>query len=269
MLDENPAMDASARPDDTPTGGMAHQSSFLTIKEVNTISRARTLRLAVGDVIIGTDSQIYRGGIIEFQTVMEECDEENGVLLTIWRDGAIFHVIGFGPLGVTLEFASPENIEQISKDLENFTFPKREELSVFEVLRNFARRCEIIDTSPSQLAFIAPPLWLIQHRLIEPLMAVMAIYAITFVVHWALFIIAYILMSLYFKRGYLMMLRSFIIYKEYQMWVVIAARDVKEVQQICRKFDPKTRFRDSQVGDPVIEETAPKKKRRRSSIPGM
>lgn len=268
MLDENPEMEQPPQRDGTSAEGASHQRNFLTIKEVNTISRARTLRLAVGDVIIGIDSKIYSGGIIEFQTVMEECDEDEGVLLTVWRNGAFFNVIGYGPLGVTLEFASPENIEQISKDLENYTFPKREELSVFEVLRNLTRRCEIIDTSPSQLAFLAPPLWLIQHRLVEPLMAVMAIYAITFAVHWALFIIAYILMSLYFKRGYLMMLRSFIIYKEYQMWIVIAARNTKEVQEICRKFDPKTRFRDSLVGEPQIDEP-PKKKRRRSSIPGM
>ena len=268
MLDENPEMQQQAPSGENATEASSHQRSFLTIKEVNTISRARTLRLAVGDVIIGTDSKIYNGGIIEFQTVMEECDEDEGILLTIWRNGAIFNVIGFGPLGVTLEFASPENIEQVSKDLENYSFPKRDELSVFEVLRNLTRRCEIIDTSPSQLAFLAPPLWLIQHLLVEPLMALAAIYAITFVVHWSLFIIAYILMSLYFKRGYLMMLRSFIIYKDYQMWIVIAARDVKEVQEICRKFDPKTRFRDSLVGEPQVDE-APKKKRRRSSIPGI
>jgi hypothetical protein len=50
--------------------------------------------------------------------------------------------------------------------------------------------------------------------------------------------------------------------------LVIAARDLKDVQQICRQIDPKTRFRNSLVGEPVIDE-APTKKRRRSSIPGM
>jgi len=269
MLDDNTAPEERARPDTGPASAEMHQGNFLSIKEVNTISRARTLRLSPGDVIIGTDSSLYAGGIIEFQTLMEECDEEKGVLLTIWRDGAIFNIIGFGPLGVTLEFANPETAERISRDLGNYTFPKREELRVYEVLRNLYRRCEIIDTSPSQLAFIAPALWLIQHRLVEPLMAIIAIYSITFVVHWSLFVIAYILMSLYFKRGYLMMLRSFIIYKDYQMWVVLAARDLKEVQEICRRFDPKTRFRNSLVGEPKIEEEKPKKKKRRSSIPGM
>ena len=79
---------------------------------------------------------------------------------------------------------------------------------------------------------------------------------------------SYILLALYFKRGYLMMLRSFIIYKEYQMWMVIAARDLKEVQGIIRKIDGKTRFRNSLVGDPETDPEPKKKKRKRSSIPG-
>ena len=269
MLNDSPMANEDIMPDLDQASPGSVQRNFLSIKEVNTISRARTLRLNPGYVIIGTDGQLFSGGIIDFQNLMEECDEEEGVLLTIWHDGTIYNVIGYGPLGVTLEFANPEMMERISKDLESYTFPKKEELKVFEVLRSFTRQCEIIDTTPSQLAFIVPGLWLLQHRLFEPLLALVAIYSITFVVHWVLFVIAYVLMSLYFKRGYLMMLRSFIIYKDFQMWIVIAARDLKEVQHVSRKFDPKCRFRNSLVGDPQVDEPKAPKKKRRSSIPGM
>lgn len=271
MLNDAPMAQEDVLPDlnmDQASSG-SPQRNFLTIKEVNTISRARTLRLNPGDVIIGTDGQLFTGGIIDFQNLMEECDEDEGVLLTIWHDGTIYNVIGYGPLGITLEFANPDMMERISNDLASYTFPKKDELRVYEVLRSFTRRCEIIDTTPSQLAFIAPTLWLIQHRLFEPLLALIAIYSITFVVHWSLFVIAYALMSLYFKRGYLMMLRSFIIYKDFQMWIVLAAHDLKEVQEVCRKFDPKCRFRNSLVGEPQVDEPKAQKKKRRSSIPGM
>ena len=243
-------------------------SSLLVIKEVNAISRARTLRLAVGDIIFGVDGQVYKDGIIEFQTLMEECDEEAGVVLTVLRKGCIFNIIGYGPLGVTLEFPKPEDLEEIVKTIKDYQFPVREDLVVFEVLKDLYRRCEIIDTSPDPIAFYVPPIWLIQNRLFEPLLAVSVIYAITFAVHWVLFVISYILLALYFKRGYLMMLRSFIIYKEYQMWMVIAARDLKEAQQIVRQIDGKARFRNSLVGDPEPNPEPPKKKRKRSSIPG-
>jgi len=259
-------------PDESLEAGLGDNvnaySSLLVIKEVNAISRARTLRLSVGDVIFGVDGQVYKDGIIEFQTLMEECDEETGVVLTILRKDCIFNVIAYGPLGLTLEFPKPEDLEEIVKNIKSYDFPPREELVVFEVLKNLYRQCEIVDTSPDPVAFYAPPIWLIQNRLFEPLLAVTVIYAITFAVHWVLFVISYILLALYFKRGYLMMLRSFIIYKDYQMWMVIAAHDLKEVQQIVRKIDEKARFRNSLVGDPVVAEEPKKKKRKRSSIPG-
>jgi len=243
-------------------------STFIKIGEVNTISRARALRIVTDDVIIGIDGEIYKDGIIELKALLEECDEDLGVALTIWRAGTIFNVIAYGPLGATLEIASAEDAEAIGKDVSDYRFPKRDELTIFEVLRNLTRKCEIIDTTPSQTASIMPVVWLAQNRLFEPLLAILSIYAITFVVHWALFLVAYVVLALYFRRGSLMMLRSFIVYKEYQMWMVIAARDIKEVQEVCRRIDPKTQFRNSLVGDPVVEQP-PIKKRRRSSIPGM
>ena len=243
-------------------------STFIKISEVNTISRARAMRLSAGDVIIGVNGTVYAEGITEFKIELEECDEDLGLVLTIWRAGTIFNIIALGPLGATLEIASADEAEKISQDLAGYSFAKREDLHIYEVLRNLHRHCEIIDTNPTPTAAIMPAVWLAQNRLFEPLFAVLSIYAITFVVHWALFVISYVILGLYFKRGSLMMLRSFIIYKEYQMWMVIAARDLKEVQQICRQIDPKTRFRNSLVGEPVIDE-APTKKRRRSSIPGM
>jgi len=259
-------------PDESLESGLGENvnaySSLLAVKEINTISRARTLRLMEGDIIFGVDGQIYKDGIIEFQTLMEECDEEAGVLLTILRKDCIFNIIAYGPLGVTLEFPKPEDLEEIVKNIKSYDFPAREELIVFEVLKDLYRRCEIIDTSPDPVAFYVPPIWLIQNRLFEPLLAVSVIYAITFAVHWVLFVMSYILLALYFKRGYLMMLRSFIIYKEYQMWMVIAARDLKEVQITVRKIDEKARFRNSLIGDPEPPQEPKKKKRKRSSIPG-
>jgi hypothetical protein len=77
-----------------------------------------------------------------------------------------------------------------------------------------------------------------------------------------LFVIAYILLSLYFKKAQVPLRRSFSLFKERQMWLVIAARSLREVQEICRKIDPKCDFIDSEIG-PVPVDDAPVKKRRR------
>jgi hypothetical protein len=157
--------------------------------------------------------------------------------------------------------------EKIESDIREYTIPQKQNLIVFEVLRDLYRRCEIIDTTPDPIATYMPPLWLVQNRLFEPLLAISLIYTITFAVHWVLFVISYFVLCVYFKRASLMMLRSFIVYKQYQMWLVIAANDIKEVQLACRKMDPKSRFKNSLVGEPVVEEK-PKKKKKRSSVPG-
>ncbi|MBL6783241.1 MAG: hypothetical protein ISQ21_09425 [Alphaproteobacteria bacterium] len=242
-------------------------SNLICIKEVSTISRARSIRLQPGDVILGYDSQPFRSGINDFQELLEECDEEEGVLLTIWRNGLIYNVICYGPLGATYEFINSEIAEKVQIDIKDYTFPKKQNLVVYEVLRDLYRRCEIIDTTPDPVATYVPPVWLIQHRLFEPLLAVSLIYAITFAVHWVLFLISYAVLCVYFKRASLMMLRSFIVYRQYQMWLVIAASDLREVQEAIRTIDPKTQFKNSLIGDPV-EDEKPKKKKKRSAIPG-
>ncbi len=141
-------------------------------------------------------------------------------------------MIAYGPLGATFEFINSETAEKIELDIENYSFPQRDQLTVYEVLRDLYRRCEIIDTSPDPIATYVPPLWLIQNRLFEPLLAISLVYAITFAVHWILFVISYVVLCVYFKRASLMMLRSFIVYKQYQMWLVIAAQDAGSARSL-------------------------------------
>ena len=54
------------------------------------------------------------------------------------------------------------------------------EYVIFELLRNIKSECDMFDTSVSQLGVFLPPIWLIQQRLWEPLIATLAIYAVTF-----------------------------------------------------------------------------------------
>ena len=95
-------------------------SNLICIKEISTISRARSIRLQPGDVILGYDSQPFRSGINDFQELLEECDEEEGVLLTIWRNGLIYNVICYGPLGATYEFINSEIAEKVQIDIKDY-----------------------------------------------------------------------------------------------------------------------------------------------------
>ena len=102
----------------------------------------------------------------------------------------------------------------------------------------------------------------------EPLVALIMIYLVTFSVHWTIFIFTVIILAVYFSRAQTALLRSYALYKEKQMWLILAATSEKDVQLFCRHVDPKCKFKHSQVGPPKQDEEPPRKKRRRSSVPG-
>jgi hypothetical protein len=238
-------------------------TSIFSIKEIRPICRARTLRLMVDDVIIAVECVPFKGDIELFLDVMFECDPDHGVMLTIFRDGALFHVIARGPLGCDVEYAKPEQAEAASKKLAETKIEPREKYRIFEVLRDINRKCVIIDTQPSTVAMIASPIWLIQNRLWEVLLAVILIYGATLTVSWMLFVIAFILLALYFKQSQITLQRSFNLMRQRQMWMVVAATSIEEVQRACRQVDPKTVFNPSFVGPPAVDEAPAKKRRRR------
>lgn len=237
-------------------------SAYLTIKELRSISRARSLRLQPDDLIIAIDGVPFDKDIETFLDIMFECDPENGRLLTIWRNGVLFNVIARGPLGCVLEHTKPDIAEKATEDFAAFTVDPIETYVTFEVLRDIFRNCIVLDTRLSPMTMIFPPLWLMQHRLWEVLIAVFLIYGTTLAVHWVLFIIAYVVLSIYFRKAHLVIRRSFAMMRGRHIWMVIAEKSEQGAQQLCRRIDPKSIFVPDLVGPPVVDEP-PKKKRRR------
>ena len=81
-------------------------------------------------------------------------------------------------------------------------FQKREigekkDYRIFEALRDVKRVVDVYDTTHSQIAVILPPVWLLQQKMWEPLLAILCVYLITFSVNIFLFILAAILVALY------------------------------------------------------------------------
>jgi hypothetical protein len=239
------------------------QNSVFTIKDIRPICRARTLRLQTDDAIVAVDGQPFKGDVDLLLDMIFECDPQTGIFLTVFREESLFHVIARGPLGCAFEYAKPEIAEAASKKLAKTTIAPLAEYRIFEVLRDINRKCVIIDTQPSMMAMLASPVWLVHCRLWEVLLAVLLIYGVTLLVSWMLFVIVFILLALYFRQAQLTLQRSFNLMRQRQMWMIVAARSVQEVQETCRQFDPKSTFKPSFVGSPQEEEAKPKKRRRR------
>ena len=124
------------------------------------------------------------------ERIFDEIDEQEGGLLTIWREGFSFNLIVFGPLGCVFELTQDEATKNIHKALPTIDMGNINDLVTFELLKNINGECNIYDTRVSQLGIYLPPAWLFQQRLWEPLIATLAIYAATLSVHWVLFIIS-------------------------------------------------------------------------------
>ena len=245
--------------------------SFIRIKEVRTISRAKALRLKTGDVIVGVRGEIYNESVEELLDIFDEIDEQEGEILTIWREGFSFNLIIYGPLGCIFEFTPDEITSAVHKALPEVQMGNVNEFITFELLRGIDSRCNIFDTRVSQLGIYLPPIWLIQQKLWEPLIATLAIYAITLSVHWVLFFISGILLALYFRKSQLVLLRSFNLHKGKQIWMIIASKNMIDAQRTARLFDPNIVFEPDLIGPPPPVElvTTKKKKKRKSSIPGQ
>ena len=240
---------------------------FICIKEVRPVSRAKALRLKTGDVIVGVGGKTFFGSVEELLDIFDEINEEEGALLTIWRAGVSFNLIIFGPLGCVFEFTSDEVTHAVHSAIPDIKMDDIKEYTTFELLRNIEGECNIFDTRVSQLGIYLPPVWLIQQRLWEPLFATMAVYIVTLIVHWALFLIAGILLAIYFRRAQLILLRSFSLYKGKIIWMIIAEKTMLDAQKIARLFDPNITFKPDLVGPPAPVELNPEKKKRKSSIP--
>lgn len=238
-------------------------TSVFVVKDIRPVCRARTLRLENGDAIVAIDGQSFKGDIELLLDVIFECDPKIGIFLTIFRDGHLFHVIARGPLGCAFEYAKPEISEAALRKLSETTIAPIDEYRIFEVLRDINHKCVIIDTEPSMVAMVASPVWLIQHRLWEVLLAVILIYGATLTVSWMLFVISFVLLALYFRQAQLTLQRSFNLMRQRQMWMIVAARSLQEVQESCRQFDPKSIFKPSFVPEPEEDKAKPQKRRRR------
>ena len=131
-------------------------------------------------------------------------------------------------------------------------FKKREvgekgQYRIYEALRDVKRVVDVYDTSYNQIAVILPPVWLFTQKMWEPLLAIICVYLITFSVNIYLFVLAVILVAMYFRKGQVTLRRSYGMFQDRQVWAIVAARTDLEAQQMCRDLDERVNFINSLV----------------------
>ena len=240
--------------------------AFLKLKEHGQSSRTKALRLKENDVIVAIDGISFHESIDKLVDLLSSGEEDDMWLLTIWRNGKFFEIFTRGPLGGIFEFTRPEESHMIMELFQKREMGQKEEYRIFEALRDVKRVVDVYDTTHTQLAVILPPVWLVQQKMWEPLLAILCVYLITFSVNIYLFILAVVLVGLYLRKGQVTLRRSYGLFQDRQVWAIVAARSDKEAQEMCRNLDEKVNFINAVVKPYKKEIHKPRKKNKSGNV---
>ena len=240
--------------------------TFLKLKEHGQSSRTRALRLKENDIVVAIDGISYHDTIDNLVDLLSSGEEGEMWLLTVWRNGKFFEIFTRGPLGGIFEFTRPDESEIIMKLFQKREMGQKNEYRIFEALRDVKRVVDVYDTTHSQVAVILPPVWLLQQKMWEPLLAIFCVYLITFSVNIFLFILAAVLIALYLKQGQVTLRRSYGMFQDRQVWAIVAARSDLEAQEMCRNLDEKVNFVKPLVKPYKKEVPKPRKKNKSGNV---
>ena len=225
---------------------------FLKIKNVKVFSNAYNLRLKENDIILGLDGEYFNSSHDDLKKALDENEEEK--ILTMFREGICFNITTKSSLGVTSEEIDENHIKDFSNnDIKNI-FKKEKSYKQFEIYKNLKKNGFIIDLELSILASIAPPLWMIYHRLWMHFFFTFIFLVIVFLVSPWLFFISWVLKSWYYGLNQINVLRNFYNFKDYRLFLALTCLNEEEAQTISRKLDPKIDFDFSYLDPPKRDE---------------
>ena len=225
---------------------------FLKIANVRAFSNAYNLRIKVDDIIVGLNGEYFNSTYEDLKKILDEDDDEKN--LTIFREGTFFNITTKSSLGVTCEEIEENHIKDFSNtDIKNI-FKKEKSYKQFEVYKNIKKNGFILDLELSILASIAPPLWMLYHRLWLHLSFTIIFLIIMLLVSPWLFCISWVLKSWYYGLNQINVLRNYYNYKDYRLFLVLTSLNEEEAQTISRKLDSKIDFDYSYLEPPVRDE---------------
>ena len=225
---------------------------FLKIKSIRTSSRAYQMMLKENDIILCLDGEFVNQTYEIFSKELHEIVDKK--ILTLVRDEILFNTFIEGPLGVVCEEVSSKEIT----NLENLDLKKVLDLNSFyqqfEVYKKPQSVSVLLNTIPTILASLAPPLWMVQNKLWIFLGISLIFYMVLFIVSPWLFFIGWILKSWYVGSCQIDILRYFYRFNNYRFWISFCEDSEKKAQQLARKFDNKVDF-DYSYLEPVITQS--------------
>lgn len=198
----------------------------------------KSLGLLKGDIIIGLDGDVFLGDSEDLKSFFEIDEEEDDYysfensapIVTVKRNEAFFNVICHKKIVCKFEQIDnphPDPSEQLQQILETV---KNGELSEYLIYHDSKKNAQLLLRSKSLLAMVAPPLWFLNQRMPEAMLASILGGLATLTVHWILGVLYYIILCLYVGREQLNLAISFMSYKRMLYMQPIASASEFEAQ---------------------------------------
>ena len=232
------------------------ESSFLIkVDKIRKKSYANSIFLKPDDVIVALNNQFYTYGEKRFIEELKDLKKSNErAILTILRNDIFIDIIVENSLGcgfITTDSNETEKIKNQFSEKSNYDI---DELNEYVAMRDVYRRYEVYENSNSLSAGLFPPLWLAYSRKWWVLLAFSILFFMLFSVNFFLFLLGWILTSVYCYKAQLNLLFSFSMLEGKAFSLKFAAKSIDEAHNLIRNIDPKSRFMYSKLADPIIEE---------------
>jgi len=227
------------------------EKKFLKITSIRTSSRAYQMKLKEDDIILCLDGEFMNLSYEVFSKKLK--DIENKSILTILRDGIYFHTYVYGPIGVICEQIDSNQIPDLNLiDLQKI-FDVNASYQQYEIYKNLGNVCILLNTVPTILASLAPPLWMIQNRLWMLFGISMVYYSILLIISPWLLCIGWVLKSWYVGNNQIEILQYFYRFNNYKLWLSFCEINDQKAQELARQIDNKIDFDFSYLEPAVIE----------------
>ena len=227
------------------------EKKFLKITSIRTSSRAYQMKLKEDDIILCLDREVVSITYEELSKKLK--DIENKSILTILRDGIYFHTYVYGPIGVICEQIDSNQIPDLNLiDLQKI-FDVNASYQQYEIYKNLGNVCILLNTVPTILASLAPPLWMIQNRLWMLFGISMVYYSILLIISPWLLCIGWVLKSWYVGNNQIEILQYFYRFNNYKLWLSFCEINDQKAQELARQIDNKIDFDFSYLEPAVIE----------------
>jgi hypothetical protein len=227
------------------------EKKFLKIISIRTSSRAYQMKLKEDDIILCLDGEVVSITYEELSKKLK--DIENKSILTILRDGIYFNTYVYGSLGVICEQINDNQIPDIDKiDLKTI-MDVNALYQQYEIYKNMGNVCILLNTVPTILASLAPPLWMIQNRLWMLFGISMVYYSILLIISPWLLCIGWVLKSWYVGNNQIEILQYFYRFNNYKLWLSFCEINDQKAQELARQIDNKIDFDFSYLEPAVIE----------------